>query len=338
MRPHVASIARMALCMGLGSSCAGRLPSPEQACAGGIEATFIQLSQRELSNGVPEWTHELLRLQSIGIHGAVLQYSGDELGPFDGRVEGHAPVRALLEAASALDMSILVGLYRDPRWPDAFPIESGMPPPLDRPAEMMALLSACEASPACLGWYVPQEIDDFTWSSADQRLALRGFLDRTGIALRGLAPGRRVALAPFYTGASGPDAHALFWRELLADRPIDMLMLQDGVGSGHGSAEKAALMLGALRPTTDQMGIELWSTVELFRQLHGPPRDALPFEATPADLATVQHSVETEGATGARLVAFAALDYMNPDRGKDAAQLFEGYAAWCAARRAAAGR
>lgn len=339
MKPKVASVALVALCMGILSFACSRSTGtlePAYPCPGGIEATFIQLSQQDLTNGVPDWTRELGRLQSIGIRGAILQYCGDELGPFDGRVHGYAPVKDLLEAASTLGIGVLVGLYHDPRWPNTFPIDSELPPPLGRPTEMAALLSTCQASPACVGWYVPQEIDDLTWAAAERRALLRGFLDRTSQALRGLGPGRPIAIAPFYTGTISPGAHAQFWSELLADHPIDLLMLQDGVGSGHGDADKAAQMLGALLPATSQLGVELWSTLELFQQIHGPPRDALPFEAVPADFSTVKRSLQVEGATGVRLAAFSMIDYMNPERSEAATQLFDEYVAWCAEQRAAA--
>jgi hypothetical protein len=310
-------------------ACAGRMQDPVLPCPGGFDATFIQLGERELAHDVPDWRDDLELLRAIGIRRILLQYSGDERGAFDERAVGRAPVRSLLEAATELEMSVLVGLYFDPRWPNAFPIQSGMPPPLDRPAEMQRLWSLCAFSPACTGWYLPSEFDDRTWSGADRTPLARAFIARSAGALRRMSPNLDVAIAPFFTGALDPDAHARWWSELLADRQISVFLLQDGVGSGHGTAESAASMLGALEPVTSVMGIRLWSTVETFHQVHGAPRDALPFAAVPASFDDVLRSIELEGFSGARLAAFTVLDYMDPRRGGAAAELYSRYAAHC---------
>ncbi|WP_437940421.1 DUF4434 domain-containing protein [Sorangium sp. So ce341] len=325
--------AAIGVCLSLTSSCNGAWARhPQRACPGGFESTFIQISERELGYGVAEWTRALVQLQPLGVTSIVLQYSGDELGPFDGRLPGKEPVRALLRAAEPLGIRVLLGLYLDPRWPKGVSVDIALPSPLDRPDAAAGLARTCAAAPACAGWYLPQEIDDATWSSAERTRSIRRFLSRAARELRRLSPGRPVAISPFFTGTLGPEEHARWWGELLSDRPVDVLMLQDGVGSGHGSAEAASRMLAALRPVTRARGVELWSTVELFRQVHGPPRDDLPFEAVPAELATVLRSTALERAAGARLVAFSVLDYMNPERGAAAARLFDGYAAWCRER------
>src|SRR6185312_5847891 len=78
---------------------------PRVACPGGFEATFVQIGERELSFGVPEWQRDLGLVRSIGIDAVILQYSGDERGAFDGRAPGREPVRALLDAAESLGVS-----------------------------------------------------------------------------------------------------------------------------------------------------------------------------------------------------------------------------------------
>lgn len=304
-------------------------PLAELPCPGGLEATFIQIGPREIEHGVAEWERDLGLLRSLGIRRVILQYSGDEHGPFDKRPGGAAPVGALLRAASAIGTSVVLGLHLDPRWPGAFPAGSALPPPLDRPAEMDALVEACTSSASCVGWYLPEEIDDSTWASPERTFALRGFLARAAGALRARTPGMQIVISPFYTGHLDPGAHARWWGELLVDRPVEVVMLQDGVGSGHGSAEVAREMLAELAPVAASRKVAVWSVVELFAQIHGPPRDALPFEAAPAEVDTVRRSLELERAAGVPLAAFAVLNYMDPSRGPAAARLHDGYAAFC---------
>jgi hypothetical protein len=302
---------------------------PLRACPGGFNASFVQMAHRELRNSLSDWKSDLGLLRSAGIQTIVLQYSGDDHGSYDNQVKGSKPIRSLLEAAQELDVSVLLGLYRDPSWPKTSTIHTKNSPPLDQPSEMKALAELCNAFRSCAGWLIPQPIDMATWGSAERTQELRSFLERTSQKLRNLTPGKPIAIASFFTGELDPQAHAEWWSQILTDRPVDMLMFQDGVGTGRGTAESAQRLLAALWPITDNLGIALWAVVEVFHQIYGPPLNNLPFEAVPADLESIIHSIELERSTGARLSAFTYLKYMDPMVGPLSKKLHTGYADWC---------
>ena len=227
-----------------------------------------------------------------------------------------------------MDMTVFLGLDRDPTWPAGSAAKRPAPPLADR-RRARALAEQCASAPACAGWYVPQEIDDSTWSRPGADRILRAHLARTAAVLRKLAPGRPIAIAPFFTGTLEPEPHARFWDALLADGSVDILMLQDGVGTGRATAEIAAGYLAALAPIARARGVELWSVVELFRQVHGTPIDRRPFAAVPMHPATLHSSLAAERAVAGRVVAFSVLDYMDPTRGDAARRLYEDYASAC---------
>jgi hypothetical protein len=287
------------------------------------------MAQRELHHDLSDWKNDLKLLRSVGIQTIVLQYSGDEHGAYDNQVKGSKPIRSLLEAAQELDVSVLLGLYRDPNWLQSFAIDAKSSPPLDQPSEMKALVELCNAFRSCVGWLIPQPIDEHTWKSSARTQELRSFLGRTSQRLRDLTPNKPIAIAAFYTGEPDPQAHTEWWSQILADRPVDMLLFQDGVGTGRGTAESAQRLLAALWPVTDNLGITLWAMVEVFHQIYGPPLNNLPFEAVPASLENIIHSIELERSTGARLIVFTYLDYMDPAMGPVSARLHRGYAEWC---------
>jgi len=300
---------------------------PARSCPRGFDGSFVQLGQRELAYDQAAWRRALSLLRAVGVDLVVVQFTGDEYGPYDGRA-GRAPVRALIAAAAAMNMKVFLGLDRDPSWPAAAAATRPAPPLGDR-RRARALAALCTASPACAGWYIPQEIDDATWSRPERQRILRAHLARTAAALRRLAPGRPIAIAPFFTGALEPGDHARFWDGLLADGSVDIVMLQDGVGSGRGTAEMAGGYLAALRPLAGARGVELWSVVELFRQVHGAPLDSRPFAAVPMHPATLRESLSAERAVAGRMVAFSVLDYMDPARGGAARLLYDDYASDC---------
>jgi hypothetical protein len=302
---------------------------PLRVCPGGFTASFIQMTQREVHYNLSAWKRDLELLRSVGIQTVILQYSGDEHGSYESQVNGTNPIRSLLAAAEALDLSVLVGLHRDPAWPNAFAIDTKLSPPLDQPSEMKTLVELCNAFHSCAGWYLPQEIDEHTWESAERRQKLKMFIERTSHKLRTLTPGKAIALVSFLQSDLDPQALAAWWSRVLANRPIDMLMLLDGVGTGRSNAESTQRLLGALWPITDALEIGLWAVVEVYKQIYGPPRDNLPFEAVPADFETVAHSMELERSTGARLAVFAYLKYMDPTLGSVAQRLHQGYSDWC---------
>jgi hypothetical protein len=309
-------------------ACAAALPDshPVRACARGFDASFVQLRREQLGFDQQRWRQELSVLRSVGVELVVIQFSGDERGAYDSR--GVAPVAALLGAAADLRMTAFVGLHHDPTWPsDA--AAARLPSPLEDPGAARALVELCARSPACVGWYLPQEIDDAFWSSAERTAALRDHLARTAQALRALAPGRPIAIAPFFTRALDARAHAGWWGRLLESGTVDIVMLQDGVGTGRATPAEAGAYLAELRSVLAPLGIKLWAVAELFRQLHGPPVDQARFAAVPIDPATLRRSLAIERPLVDRVVAFAVLDYMDPRRGGDARRLAADHVSAC---------
>lgn len=298
-----------------------------RTCAA-FDATFIQLHSGQLAHDEADWHRELDLLRKVGVKLVVVQFTGDRHGPYDR--DGRAPVANLLAAAHAVGIKVMVGLHDDPTWPSDDAVKR-LPPPLADSSDAKALGELCRRSPACDGWYLSQEIDDATWSSPSRTAALRAHVAQTARVLRELAPGKRLALAPFFTGTLAPQQHAHWWISVLEPGAIDVLMLQDGVGTGRATPERAGAYLGKLRLPLAMIGVDLWSVAELFHQRHGAPIDERPFEAIPIDPDVLRKSLAVERPLVARVVAFAVLDYMNPKRSVRARALYRDYASRCRA-------
>lgn len=306
-------------------------PCDAERRVGAFDATFLQIRHEQLSFDATRWTQELAIVRGLGIQLVIIQFSGDERGPYD-RLHRNAPVAALLEAAHRMGMAVFLGLHDDPSWPSDG-AAARLAPPLDDPATARALGELCSRSPACVGWYVSQEIEDASWSTTDKTALLREHLACTTRILRGLAPGRSIAIAPYFTGTLAPREYARWWLDLLEPDTIDIFILQDGVGTGRATAEQAGAYLAELRPALATVGVELWSVAELFHQLHGLAVDHEPFEAVPIHPAELRHSLAIERPLVERIVVFAVLDYMDPRRGGGARRLYDEYAARCRASR-----
>ncbi|HEY5952069.1 MAG TPA: DUF4434 domain-containing protein [Kofleriaceae bacterium] len=151
-----------------------------------FDASFVQIRHEQRSFDVARWRQELSVLHDLGVKLIILQFSGDEHGSYDGPTR--TPVAALLAAAHLLDMHVLVGLHDDPTWPSDAAARR-LAPPLDDAIAATTLGATCANSPACAGWYIPQEIDDASWSSDARVGQLRDHISRTARALRTLTPG-----------------------------------------------------------------------------------------------------------------------------------------------------
>jgi hypothetical protein len=324
------SVLVMLAALAAGMSGCASAPVIPRSCAAGLQGSFLQLAEAQLGHGEREWAAAMGVLRATGTETMVLQFTGDGTGAYDDRNQtGSAgPVRAVLAAAESAGVKVYLGLHADPRWPSDEAVLR-LPPPLEDRAVAQALGQLCRQSPACAGWYLPNEIDDETWRDPRRTRALHAHLVRAAATVRALAPGRAVLVAPFFTGRLDPRAHARWWGELMAGHPFDVLALQDGVGTGRVTPERAAEYLRALAPVAAAAGVRLWSVVELFEQLHGTPHDLQPFAARPAAFATVRRSLQAERPLVEQAIGFAVLDYMNPHQSRRARRLYDGYVDWC---------
>jgi hypothetical protein len=249
------------------------------------------------------------------------------------RATGRAPPRrggGRGPGAAPRRMQVYLGLYADPRWPNDAAAVKGLPAPLSDIAGRGWLAELRrDFDETIVGFYIPHEIDEQTWSSAEASARIAAFLQRTAAALRELAPGKAIAIAPFYAESQPPATFAQFWKRVLAQRPVDVLMLQDGAGARGTHAATIAHTLHVLRVALRPLRIALWGVVEVFEQRGGPPVDEGAFAAVPRGYANVQASINAERPWVQRLIAFSVLDYMDPARGPEHQRLYAEYLSGC---------
>jgi hypothetical protein len=283
--------------------------------------------------GPEDWKAELQVMRSLGIRTIVLQYSGDEHGNYDDQYPEHRPVRSLLAAADQLDLQVLLGLYADERWPHAVPDDAWLPPPLGDPTDRNRLFQLCAAFNSCMGWYIPQEIDDSTWGNLQGAQRITGFLSGAVARLHESAPRRPIAVAPFFAEALAPEVYAAWWEYVLQRVPVEIVMMQDGTGARGTPLPSVARLLQALAPALARNQVELWSIVEVFQQTAGSPIDEGEFAAIPAGFAEVNERLRIEHPLADRTMVFSLLDYMAPQRGEKENALYQQYARYCSSAR-----
>jgi uncharacterized protein DUF4434 len=280
------------------------LPRSAGACPGGLDGTFLQLTDTEVRFSRAQWAHTMDELASLELGTIVVQHTGDPWGSFEGRY-GRTPITNILGEADTRGMQVWLGLAHSPGWPGTVPSRFA---PLADPRAVEQLGRLCEAHPSCVGFYLSPEIDDSTWR--DRRREVRRLLLDAVQTMLSRVPNARFAIAPFFTRLLAPAEHAAWWVELLAHSGIDVVMLQGGTGTGRTSADDVRRWIRPLARALRRLGIETWLVVELFRQRAGPPFDGALFAADPAPFSAVRDAMlESEPLVRSR-IAFSVLDYM----------------------------
>lgn len=248
-----------------------------------------------------------------------------------GAVEAVAwePFRHLLDAAERLDMQVFLGLGLDPTfWQGQFdPVASAE----ENVALMLRLEELYGASPALAGWYLPEEINDRSFVAPDLHEAAMAYLEAMVRAAHERT-GRPVMVAPYFGMNPNGSAYAAWWDATLARAPIDIIALQDGVGTRRTTTEEGVGVFAALAEVTARHGVALWSDLEVFEQVHGWPVDDGPWQARPATIEQVLHQLELEAPHVEKFVVFDFTHYMSPRLGGAAEELYRGYQAYLEGR------
>lgn len=232
------------------------------------------------------------------------------------------PIGDLLGAAEEAGMSVWLGLGLDPEyWQGRF---DGAGAAEANTALMRELEGLYGASPALAGYYLPEEIDDRSFVTPQAHEAMITYLAAMADAAHAELD-RPVMVAPYFGINPNGATYAAWWDTTLARAAIDVIAMQDGVGTRRTTVEEGVPVYRALKAVADAHGVALWSDLELFEQTHGWPVDDLAWQATSAGIETVRRQLELEAPYVVKFVGFDFTHYMSPRLGGAAAELYGAY-------------
>jgi hypothetical protein len=269
--------------------------------------------------------------QSIGLQQVVVQwtlydnrafYSTTAFAPLP-----HPPLEIILELAEARGIELYLGLAAESRY---WEMIKQPPQQLEEYLKLLRWRSEHVAQEVAKlargyrlfkGWYIPEEIDDLTWRPAKERELLHQHIKQLSAYLKRLTPAGSVLISCFSNARMDPDSYQAFWQTMLRETSVDMLLFQDGVGTGKLSAELLPLYLKAVRAATTANGKRLQVVVEVFAMASESP-----FKATSAGILRVKQQlrVAAEYSTGG-INSFSVPDYMSPEGGSVALELLNNY-------------
>lgn len=345
LRPAIVCFFLIQLCWGaFGIDIAsGRQTSIPRRLLSGV---FIQLNSYNSGWPADKWDNAFKAMKRLGFEQIIVQwcrqndlryYRSPDGGGRTGRDnaqnaaagigDGTGVLRTILSMCEKYGFSYYLGLYDD----SAFWNE--IKAPNDAVEHYLySLISenlkvARELSPIVtgrsgfLGYYIPQEIDDVSWNEKEKTGLLKMFMHVLGPRLREIAPDAGLLMSTFFRGRISSRYFTERWRALLEGKPIDALLVQDGIGSGQVTLPVSANQFSALADSLRGSGVALWSVVEAFTATE--EREGV-FKAVSADAARIESQLSASGHAE-KAIAFS-MKYFIPSPDVDGSEkLFVDY-------------
>jgi hypothetical protein len=290
-----------------------------------LSATFLQF-QSWMLEGLAEkdWQAELDAMQKSGIDTIVIQWLKYDQTRF---YPAHAPrldaVETILSYADRHRMQVILGLSFDSSWWSADDDPAFLEGIAARTLAFAAKVARRYGShQSFAGWYIPYELGDRDYDD-EEVAALRSALRRVARGCHKLT-GRHlpVAASIFFSGKLPPEAVSGIYRDLIKGSEIDIVIVQDGVGTNQWEGkvkEKAGPYLTQLARAIRQAGAHPWVGIEIFATSSAAGGREAP--RLPAPGTRIAEQLEVASPLFERSVMFDFFHYMSPLRGEPQAAL-----------------
>jgi len=221
------------------------------------------------------WIQELTMLQNVGINEIIIQDVADTKSKhafYPTRIPDYTHndidmVGTLLTAADILGMKIRVGLGFNNDWwhknaKDITWLNNEAAINKSIVDEIMAMY---RSHPSLAGWYIPYEFSQFTASTRTDQSNLNSFYKQIANEIKLLSE-QNIMVAPFYNSTYSPQSGFLSWaymiRNILSGTGIDIIAMQDSVGTGYNTISQLANVYATSKMGAAEM--QLYAVTETF--------------------------------------------------------------------------
>ncbi len=228
----------------------------------------------------------------------------------------------ILENADRMKMNVFLGLSLNPSY------WSGQFHPLEQARMNQQILTELfqryQHHPSLAGWYLPEEIDDRTFLTQARKDAVVSYLRSMSTYARMLTK-KPVMLSPYFGINPDGEQYAAWWDEVLSQAKVNIIAMQDGVGTKRTTVDESAAVMKALQPVMEKHGVRFWVNVEVFDQIHGWPVDSQGWQAIPAEFSRVKEQLNKQSPFAEKTIIFDFPHYMTPRIGGRAETLYNEY-------------
>ena len=324
----------------LGAACLGPdcIDNPNLATA-----AFVQLNLDNSGRDSQWWHDQVASMHAVGMDTVIIQYTGMDDGTTniafyatvqDGITPFVAadPIEYILQAADLLHCRVFLGLHLITSFDTSgsYNLNQVIQRGQQTIDELAGIYGAGGRNHTSLsGWYFPQEINDYVALSPEQDQLSQDLVQYTGqlADYAHVRTGLQVLIAPFFGQNPDAAAYANWWDTIaLPGMHIDILAMQDGVGTTRTSILEARQVFAAMQLVLERHEVEFWATNEAFDQVHGFPVDSEPFQAVPTAFSELRDRLDGTALYVGKEAVFEWITYMSPLGESDRARaLYSGY-------------
>lgn len=289
-----------------------------------FEGAFIQLDGH-LEQFTPEqWHQELSYMNDLGMNLVISQFSGNAGYTFYPKNEGQDVFRTMLDTAAKLGMSVIGGLELPQGWWE--PHQNFVERARTAAKDAKELWHYYGEHEAFAGWYIPHELDDHRFADDKYIPQINQFLKTIVETCKGLSEKHSVSMAPYFVKSMSPERFEEWYTKVLTGTGLDIMMLQDGVGCKRiDNKIDVPPYYEAMRNACQATGVEFWSDIEVFEQIHGMPVDEEKWAAVPAKIDLVMEQILVQSPYVTKTVIFDFSHYMSPLRSAATTKLYNDY-------------
>lgn len=282
-----------------------------------ISGSFVQPA---LIDGMTstQLTNEFTTLTNACITSQVLQWTADtgvDTTVYPSGLAGYTQststdvVSRLLTAADTAGVKEYLGLGTDNDWWTNYANNTTWLSNQATAANALAddLYSKYSSHTSLSGWYIPFEVDNWNFLTSTTWSNMATFLSTVANHLHTLSPGLPVIIAPFFNTSGGQTSSqwTTMWESILANAPIDVVALQDGVGDGHATTAQLSTWYAATQTaiTTSSPSTALWSDADTYNP-----------DFTPMSISNVVADLTAEAPYVSSIFAFSYDHYDAPSQ------------------------
>ena len=280
------------------------------------------------------WQNELGAMKTIGMDTVVVNYVAyDQSYFYPTSVPGGSPfgidsIKRIMDAADQHGMKVYLGLHLDP---DQFSTSTfNLPANLAQgQAELDELWTRYGGHESLAGWYMPQEFSDYM--VFNQPLLRDNIVTYTSAVTDQAhdVSGLPMIISPYFGQNPNATAYANWWNTTgIPQTGIDILAMQDGVGTHRTTIAQSQPVYQALAPVLENHGVEFWANNESFNQIQGWPVDNQPWAAQPTSINTFVAQIESTNPFVSKSITFEFSHYMSPQNSAATNALYQDYKAY----------
>ena len=232
------------------------------------------------------------------------------------------PIENILKISENQAIEVFIGLGLNPDyWSGKFDVNKEIS---ENKKVLTELFNLYKNYTSLKGWYLPEELEDRSFNSEDKKSDVIKYLKNMKTYSKFLTK-KPIMVSPYF--GMNPDGikYREWWEDILEEVKIDIVAMQDGVGTHRTNVEESTQVFKDLQPVMEKYGVEFWANNEVFNQIHGWPVDVGKWKAEPASIERVLNQLNSMNPYVSKHIIFDFPHYMCPTNGGKSEELYNNY-------------